>query len=101
LLYEFSLWQRPHEGTRAAAWVEKWRDEKGIPVWVSLVDGDNKLTLNLKNILCIKTLISLVKIRPFFILSEYYLNEKNGVVYDQNGTYATEFIFAFKKTANQ
>jgi hypothetical protein len=80
--------------------VEKWRVEKGIPVWVSLVDGDNNLTLNLKNILCIKTLVSLVKMRPYFILTEYYLNEENGVIYDQSGTYANEFVFAFKKSRN-
>ncbi|MFP4022886.1 MAG: lantibiotic dehydratase family protein [Thiohalospira sp.] len=77
--------------------VQKWRNKKNLPVWVALVDGDNKLTLNLENILCIKTLLSLVKKRLNFILTEYYLNNKNAVVNNETGIYANEFIFAFKK----
>lgn len=77
--------------------VQKWRKEKNLPVWVALIEGDNKLTLNLENILCIKILISLVKNRHNFILTEYYLNNKNSMINDENGIYANEFIFAFKK----
>jgi len=75
---------------------QKWRKECNIPVWVSLIDGDNKLTLNLENVLCIKTLISLVKKRRSFTLTEFYLNKENAFIKNKNDIYANEFIFAFK-----
>ncbi len=78
-----------------------WRNNLSIPSWVSLVDGDNKLTLNLDNVLCIKTLISLVKKRSGFTLTEYYLNKENAFIKDNNDIYANEFIFAFKISQQQ
>jgi len=77
--------------------IKNWRIKNKIPVWTALEDGDNKLTLNLKNILSIKTLISLVKNRPNFVLSEFILNKDNAFIKDGDNYYANEFIFAFKK----
>lgn len=77
--------------------IKTWREENKIPKWVALEDGDNKLTLNLENLLSIKTLISLVKNRQNFVLSEYILNEQNAFIKGGVDYYANEFIFAFKK----
>lgn len=81
--------------------VQKWRSKFNIPICVSLLEGDNKLTINLENILSIKTLISLVKNRPNFNLTEFYLNKENALIQNQNEAYANEFIFAFKKLYNK
>jgi len=81
--------------------IQKWRHKFKIPVWVSLIEGDNKLTLNLENMLSIKTLISLVKKRPNFNLIEFYLNNENALIKNQDESYANEFIFAFKKHHNK
>lgn len=79
---------------------QRWKNKIKLPDWVSLIDGDNKLTLNLRNLLCIKTLISLVKRRAEFRLSEFYLDKENAFIQTQNESYANEFIFAFKKAKN-
>ncbi|MCD4794096.1 MAG: lantibiotic dehydratase family protein [Bacteroidales bacterium] len=80
--------------------IKTWREMNNIPVWAALEDGDNKLTLNFENLLSIKTLISLIKNRQNFILSEFILNEQNAFIKDKEDYFANEFIFAFKKTNN-
>ncbi len=106
IIFSFSEWRIKMENFEKITKLEnndsllsefqKWRNSLNIPAWVSLTDGDNKLTLNLDNALCIKTLISLVKKRPSFILTEFYLNNENAFIENNNGIYANEFIFAFK-----
>jgi len=85
------------EDNKLLSAVKFWRKEKNIPIWTALEDGDNKLTLNLENLLSIKTLISLVKNRPNFVLVEYFLNKQNAFIKNEDDYYANEFIFAFKK----
>ncbi len=106
IIFSFSEWRIKKENFEKITKLEnsdslhqefqKWRNSLNIPAWVSLIDGDNKLTLNLDNALCIKTLISLVKKRLSFILTEFYLNNENAIIKNNNGIYANEFIFAFK-----
>ncbi len=75
--------------------VSKWRKKLNMPAWLALEDGDNELVLHLDNLLSIKTLISLVKKRSQFKLSEVLYNEHNLLVRNKEGGFTNEFIFSF------
>ncbi|MCF6308127.1 MAG: lantibiotic dehydratase family protein [Flavobacteriaceae bacterium] len=68
---------------------------KKIPSLVYLVDGDNKLLINLKNLSSILSLFQLVKNKKFFILEEFlFENAKIGINTDEE-SFVNEFIFSF------
>ena len=75
----------------------KWRDTNKIPVEVALSDSDNELYLNLENILCIKTLLSLVKNRQNFKLTEFLFDRDNAVVKGVEGSFTNEVVISFYK----
>ena len=76
----------------------KIKEKRKLPKDVILSDGDNKIYINLNNMLNIKMLLSLVKSRPYFKLKEFLFSDKNGLVKDINkNTYVNEVIFSFYK----
>lgn len=75
--------------------IRQWREQKRIPPYVALADSDNKLFINLENIMCIKTLFSVTKKRPNFQLIEFLFNRENAVVKGPEGVFTNEFVFAF------
>ncbi len=75
--------------------VEKLRLAKKIPKLVLLADGDNELLINLKNLLCIKTMLSMVKKRPSFKLTEFLFESKNGIVKSKEGGFTNQFVISF------
>lgn len=78
----------------------EWRESKQIPAYVDLADGDNRLLINLDNLLCLKTLFSVTKNRPSFQLSEFLYNKKNAFVKSKGGkeVFTNEFILSFHRT---
>ncbi len=76
-----------------------WREEKQIPRYVVLPDGDNELFVDLENVLSLQTLYSTIKKRPAFQLEEFPFDTENAVVKDENGNcFTNEFVFGFYKT---
>ena len=75
--------------------VQNWRKERQIPDEVCLVDNDNELFLNLNNMLCIKILLSLVKNRKGFQLTEFLFTNDNTIVTSKEGFFTNEFIISF------
>ena len=75
-----------------------WRDEFKLPDYVLLADGDNELLLNLNNLLCLKTLLSLVKKREGFQLKEFLFKKENCVVKRGEDRFTNQLIFSFFKT---
>lgn len=75
--------------------IEKWRLKHQMPEWVALEDGDNELPIKLSNGLPVKTLISSVKNRSSFKLSEFFAKEENMVISNKEGFFTNEFIFSF------
>jgi len=75
--------------------IQQWREENRIPPYVALADSDNKLFINLDNLLCIKTLFSVTKNRPNFQLVEFLFDPENAIVKSEEGVFTNEFIFAF------
>ena len=76
----------------------QWGLDRRIPDRVCLADGDNELFINLKNILCIHTLLSLVKNRGGFELVEFPVHKDNALVKSSEGLFANEFIISFYRT---
>jgi hypothetical protein len=79
---------------KAKAWKEKFK----LPDYVLLADGDNELLLNLNNLLCIKTLLSLVKKRPGFQLKEFLFNAEKALVKRGEESFTNQVIFSFYKS---
>jgi len=75
--------------------VKKWRENLNIPEWVALEDGDNELVIKLSNLLSVKTLISMVKKRPSFVLKEFLGQEENMMVRNEEGSFTNEVILSF------
>lgn len=78
----------------------QWRNQKEIPKYVRYIQGDNVLFLNLDNILCIKTLFSLIKKQKTFRLEEFFFNQENSIVKSKNGYYSNQFVFHFFKNSS-
>ncbi len=75
-----------------------WRDKHKIPRFVSLADGDNELTIDMENLLSIKTLIDTIKKRTAIKLVEFLFYPENAIVKSSAGSYVNQFIVAFHKT---
>ncbi|WP_281234881.1 lantibiotic dehydratase family protein [Flavobacterium gelatinilyticum] len=63
--------------------------------YVSLIDGDNTLVINLANDTCLKMLVNAIKNRTQFILEEF-LFPSNKAVKGEKGVYSNQFIAGLK-----
>lgn len=75
--------------------IENLREQNKIPRYVKLVAGDNKLFIDLANILCIRTLFSEISNSPVFQLEEFLFDEEKPVVKSQDDFFTNEFIISF------
>lgn len=67
-----------------------------LPQYVSLVDGDNTLIVNLENKTCIEMLVKSVKNRSHFVLEEYLFPSKKLVNDTDENYYGNQFIVGLK-----
>ena len=78
--------------------VKEWRNDKGIPQYVELVDGDNQLFVDLNNVFHVQMLVSVIKKREAFFLQEFVHFPDQAIVHDEQGNcYTNQVIFAFTK----
>ncbi|WP_321279876.1 lantibiotic dehydratase family protein [Marinifilum fragile] len=80
--------------------IKLWMKKYNLPDYVLLADGDNELLLQLNNMLCIKTLISLVKKRPKFLLKEFLFDPKDAIAKRGNDSFTNQVVFSFFKSVN-
>ncbi|MEM8764920.1 MAG: lantibiotic dehydratase family protein [Bacteroidota bacterium] len=73
------------------------REEKGLPRYVLLVDGDNELLINLNNYSSVLMLLETVKNRDEFVLKEF-LHESGGLVHSEKGYHTNQVIVSFYNT---
>jgi len=73
--------------------ISKWRNSLRIPQFVQLVESDNKLLINFKNVDSIKMLLNTVKNSHQFQIEEFlYVNE--GLIKNDEGHYCNQFILS-------
>jgi hypothetical protein len=75
--------------------IREWREKLRLPEYVLLSDSDNKLFMNLDNVMCIRTLFSVTKNRGGFQLEEFLFNPESSIVKGKEGVFTNEFIFSF------
>lgn len=68
--------------------VQQLRTTLGLPRWVVLCDGDNELTIDLNNVLCVDSFVQLVKGRRLATLSECLPGPDELVVGGPEGRFA-------------
>lgn len=74
-----------------------WRTKYNIPEWIQLVEGDNTLALNLKNVDCIYTLLHAISTKEYVELEECFLRYHESIKNSANECYANQMIFSFYK----
>jgi lantibiotic biosynthesis protein len=75
--------------------IQEWRKQLRIPAEVLLADSDNKLYINLENIMCIRTLFSVTQNRPGFELEEFLFSSENAVVKSPDGVFTNEVVLSY------
>ncbi len=74
--------------------VNAFTASKKVPQFVLLIDGDNELLINTKNMTSIKMLLETVKKRSLFKLKEF-LHAKDNIVKEENEAYTNQIVFSF------
>jgi thiopeptide-type bacteriocin biosynthesis protein len=72
--------------------LQRWRRERQVPRFVLLADGDNKLVLDLENVLSVEMLFELVKRRVDFLLEELYPGPDELCATGPDGRFVHELI---------
>mgnify|MGYP001146321333 CR=1 FL=1 len=75
--------------------LEHWKIENKIPDLVELVEGDNKLLIDLTSQISIKILIDACKTKSYFILEEFLFTDDELVKDSKEKSYSNQFIFSF------
>lgn len=77
--------------------VEKFRQERKIPIEVKFIEGDNEMYINFRCTNHIQMLLSLVKNKQVFQLNEFLFKKEKAVVNSIEGGYTNQMIFSFYK----
>ena len=75
--------------------IHRWMARKGLPRFMLLVDGDNKLPLDLQNPLSVDAFLDLAKGRTEFTLMEFYPSPDELGVRSSEGGYVHEILVPF------
>lgn len=86
------------EGGRFAA-VMRLREEARIPRWVRLVEGDNRLIIDLDNILCVDMFVQAIKGKTRVSLEELFPGPGELCAEGPEGRYVHELLIPFVRTA--
>ena len=79
--------------------IKAWRIKHGLPQYIQLVEGDNTLLVNLKNITSFQMLLQSLKNKPQVILEEFLFTEDT-VVKNESGSFTNQIVVAFYKDKN-
>lgn len=76
---------------------EEWRTKFLMPIYVLILDGDNKLFVDWRNHLSILSLFSIISKRSIITFSEFLFEEENAVIKENNKVFLNECIVCFYK----
>lgn len=80
-------------------YVKIWQKKNMIPDLVSLVEGDNKLLINLKNNFSIEMLLNTIKNNKEFVLEEFLFSDNEFIKNKEEASFCNEFIISFYNEA--
>nr|WP_315029498.1 lantibiotic dehydratase family protein [uncultured Chryseobacterium sp.] len=76
--------------------VQKFAEKFKLPQFVILVEEDNELLINLRNLSCVKMFINSIKNKRNIQLQEFIFKNENSFIKDIHGEqYTNQFIFSF------
>lgn len=84
-----------HNGAALKIKISNFQKEYKIPDLILLVEGDNQLLINLKNITSIKMFLEIIKSREQFKIIEFLFSEDSAVKNKNGQYYANEIVLSF------
>lgn len=98
MVEEIKTFMSISEGNILLPKIKRWRENKKIPQYSILADGDNELFIDWDNFHNIQAFFSIIKSRNSFIIKEFLYDENNAVVKDELGNiYMNECIMSLLK----
>ncbi|OJJ19407.1 hypothetical protein BKI52_21600 [marine bacterium AO1-C] len=85
--------------TKLAKEVGLFIESHKIPPYVLLMDGDNKLLINFKNLSLVRIMLQIVKDRNYFTLTEFLFGEDCLVKNEQGDNYTNQVIISLYNEA--
>ncbi len=77
--------------------ITKWRKKRKIPKYVSIVEGDNSMVINLENKDSVDLLIDFFKKHKWVLLEEFLHNNDSPIKNKSGEGFANEFVVCFYK----
>jgi lantibiotic biosynthesis protein len=103
-----AAWRAPRSELReldgpdpVARWraVQVWRERRRLPRWVCLVDGDNKLAIDLDNTLSVDTFVRITRRRESALIEELYPRPDELIAEARDGHRALELVIPLVRSA--
>jgi thiopeptide-type bacteriocin biosynthesis protein len=94
---ELRALEAPEPASRWRA-VQAWREQRRLPRWVCLVEGDNKLAIDLDNALSVDTFIRAVRGHEETVIEELYPRPEDLVAVAPDGRRAVELVVPLVRT---
>ena len=79
--------------------VQAWRERRRLPRWVCVVDGDNKLAIDLDNTLSVDALVRATRRRDGALIEELYPGPEELIAEAADGCRALELVIPMVRTA--
>jgi thiopeptide-type bacteriocin biosynthesis protein len=79
--------------------VQAWRAHRRLPRWICLVDGDNKLVVDLDNVVSVETLVRALRAREEAQIEELYPGPEELVATGPDGKRALELVIPLVRAA--
>jgi lantibiotic biosynthesis protein len=79
--------------------VQTWRERRRLPRWVCLVDGDNKLAIDLDNTLSVDTFVRITQRRESALIEELYPRPDELIAEAADGHHALELVIPLVRSA--
>ncbi|HEV2852350.1 MAG TPA: lantibiotic dehydratase [Thermoanaerobaculia bacterium] len=87
------------KGAERFSAVQKWRQERGLPRLVALVDADNELLIDLDNVLSIDTFLDVIEERDRAKIAEFYPGPEELPAAGPEGRFLHEILVVYARKA--
>lgn len=79
--------------------VQTWREQRRLPRWVTLSDDDNRLAVDLDNVVMVDSLVRLLRRRTEAVIAELFPGPDELVAHGPDGMHAAEIVVPFVASA--